>query len=164
MPIAAIVFSTLLINARHVLMAVSLTPKMKFPYPLRFVAFFFLTDETWALAERHALGRPVVPAYWFGLALLLPVIWVGSTILGAWLGTLLGDPSRLGADFAFTALFIGLVVGFWRGRVTAATIAASGIAAAITYATAGPPWHVAVGAFAGIAAAYLAAGPTEAGR
>ena len=36
-------------------------------------------------------------------------------------------------------------------------IAASGIVAAATYAAFGTPWHVAAGAFAGIAAAYLAA-------
>lgn len=161
-PVAALVFSTLLINARHVLMGASLTPKMGGFSPLqRLAGLFFLTDESWALAERRALERPISPAYWFAVASLLPISWVGATLVGAVLGSFLGDPRALGADFAFTALFIGLVAGFWKGPVTGWTIAASGAASALTYRTAGAPWHVLAGALAGIAAAYLAARPAE---
>ncbi|MBS7697929.1 MULTISPECIES: AzlC family ABC transporter permease [unclassified Chelatococcus] len=161
-PIAALVFSTLLINARHVLMGASLTPKTQLFSPLqRYLGFHFLTDETWALAERRAVAAPLTPAYWFALATLLPTAWVGSTLVGAAVGSLLGDPRSIGADFAFTALFIGLIAGFWRGRTTAITIAASGGAAALTYLALGPPWHVAAGAMAGIAAAYATAPETE---
>jgi 4-azaleucine resistance transporter AzlC len=159
-PIATLAFSALLINARHVLMGASLTPKMgSFSLPQRLAALHFLTDESWALAERRAMREPITPAYWFGLAATLPIAWVGSTLLGAWLGSFLGDPRRLGADFAFTALFIGLIAGLWKGRVTGITIAASGIIAALTYTLVGPPWHVMAGACAGIAAAYCAASP-----
>ena len=161
LPVAALIFSTLLINARHVLMGASLMPKTgRFARWQRYLGFYFLTDESWALAERRALETPLTPAYWFALAIMLPMAWIGSTIIGASVGAFLGDPRRIGVDFAFTALFIGLVAGFWKGRVTAATIAASGGVAALTYVTAGPPWHVAAGALAGIAAAYLAA-PAE---
>jgi 4-azaleucine resistance transporter AzlC len=161
-PVLTLVFSTLLINARHVLMGASLMPKMRgFSLLQRLGAFYFLTDEAWALAERRAMRRPITPAYWFPLATMLPISWIGSTFLGAWLGSFLGDPQRLGADFAFTALFIGLIAGFWNGRVTGFTIAASGAASALAYNLAGPPWHVAAGAFAGIAAAYLAARPGD---
>ena len=78
-------------------------------------------------------------------------------LAGAAVGALLGDPKTFGADFAFTALFIGLVAGFNKGRITAATVAASGATAAVVHVTAGPPWHVLAGALAGILAAYLAA-------
>jgi 4-azaleucine resistance transporter AzlC len=161
-PIVALVFSTLLINARHVLMGTSLAPKLtSFSTAQKLVGLYFLVDESWALAERRAVERTVTPAYWFGLVVLLPVVFTGLTVLGAWVGSLLGDPSRLGADFAFTALFIGLIAGFWKGRVTAVTVAASGSAAALTYLLAGPPWQVAAGAFAGILGAYIAADPSE---
>lgn len=157
-PVAALVFSTLLINARHVLMGASLMPKLgRFTWLQRLAGMFMLTDEAWALAERRALTRSLTPGYWFALAGTLGLTWIVCSVLGAWLGSFLGDPRRIGADFAFTALFIGLIAGFWNGRVAGATIAASGIAAAVTYATVGTPWHVAAGAFAGIAAAYFAA-------
>jgi 4-azaleucine resistance transporter AzlC len=161
-PIGALALSTLLVNARHVLMGASLAPKTtRFSGLQRAVGFFFLTDEAWALAERRAVSQALTPAYWFAMAAMLPVAWVGSTALGAVLGALLGEPQRYGADFAFTALFIGLIAGFWKGRVTAVTIAASALVAALLYRLIGPPWHVAAGAAAGIIAAYFAARPDE---
>jgi 4-azaleucine resistance transporter AzlC len=162
-PVAALAFSTLLVNARHVLMGASLAPKTRTFSPLqRFLGFFFLTDEAWALSERRAAERMLTPAYWFASAAVLPLAWVGSSTLGAVAGAFLGDPQRYGADFAFTALFIGLIAGFWKGRGTAVTIAASAAVAALVYTVFGPPWHVAAGAAAGIAAAYVAAAESEA--
>lgn len=161
-PLAALAFSTLLVNARHVLMGASLTPKTGTFSPLqRLLGFFFLTDEAWALSERRAAERVLTPAYWFASAAVLPLAWVGSSALGAVAGALLGDPQQYGADFAFTALFIGLIAGFWKGRATGVTIAASAAAAALVHVVFGPPWHVAAGAAAGIVAAYAAAGAAE---
>jgi 4-azaleucine resistance transporter AzlC len=160
-PVATLTLATLLINARHVLMGASLGPKLRASRWQKFIGFYFLTDESWALAERRSLDRPVTAAYWFAMAMTLPVSWIGSTILGAVLGSLLGDPARLGADFAFTALFIGLIGGFGHGRVALVTVATSGAVAALVYVFLGAPWHVASGALAGIAAAYLAAGTEE---
>jgi predicted branched-subunit amino acid permease len=36
------------------------------------------------------------------------------------------------APIAFSALFIGLIAGFWKGRATAITVVASGLAAALS--------------------------------
>ncbi|OJY35978.1 MAG: branched-chain amino acid ABC transporter permease [Rhizobiales bacterium 65-9] len=156
-PILLLAFSTLLINARHILMGASLAPKMKtMPLPQRLFGLYFLTDEAWALAERRALTKPISFSYWMAVAILLPGAWVGATAIGAGLGALLGDPKRFGADFAFTALFIALIAAFWKGRSTAIVIVAAGAASAIVYRTIGTPWHVVAGALAGIAAAALA--------
>lgn len=161
-PVLTLAVSTLLVNARHMLMGASLAPKLgAFSLPQRLTGLFFLTDEAWALAERRAACGSVTPTYWFALAATLPLAWVGATFAGAWLGSFFGDPRALGADFAFTALFIGLIAGFWRGSATALTITASGAAAALAYHVAGAPWHVAAGALAGITTAYAAA-PREA--
>ncbi len=156
-PILTLAFATFLINVRHVLMGASLSPKMRLSRTQEFLAYFFLTDESWALAERRAVDGPVTAAYWFAMAAVLPTVWVGCCGLGAVLGWFLGDPARLGADFAFTALFIGLVAGFGRSRVTLVTVAASAGVAALVHVFIGAPWHVASGALAGIAAAYLSA-------
>jgi 4-azaleucine resistance transporter AzlC len=161
-PVAALALSTLLVNARHVLMGASLTPKTRTFSPLqRFLGFFFLTDEAWALSERRAAERVLTPAYWFASAAVLPLAWVGSSTLGAVVGAFLGDPKGYGADFAFTALFIGLIAGFWKGRATGVTIAASAGTAALVYLAFGSPWHVVAGAAAGIAAAYVVAADSE---
>lgn len=164
-PVAALLLSTLLINLRHVLMGASLGPKTGlFSTPQRLVGFFAMADENWAFAERRAGARRLTPAYFLGMSGVFWANWLAWSTLGAALGPLLGDPRRLGADFAFTALFIGLVAGLWRGRTTAVTVAASAVAGALAHRLAGPPWHVVAGAAAGIAAASLAARPQAAPR
>lgn len=161
-PVLTLAFATLLINARHVLMGASLSPKVRMSRVQTFLSFFFLTDEAWALSERRALERPVTVSYWAAMGIVLWANWTLFSGLGAVLGSFLGDPERIGADFAFTALFIGLIAGFGRSRVTLVTVAVSAGVAALVHHFIGAPWHVASGALAGIAAAYLAA-PEEAG-
>jgi 4-azaleucine resistance transporter AzlC len=154
-PIAILMFSTLLINARHVLMGASLAPKTGLFSPAqRFLLFFFLADENWAMAERRAAQQPLTPAFFLAMSGVFWANWVVCTSLGGAIGAIFGDPKRFGADFAFSALFIGLVAGFWKGRSTAATVAASCAASGLAYVTVGPPWHVAFGAICGIGAAY----------
>lgn len=154
-PVMAIVLSTLLVNARNVLMSASLAPKTALFSPLqRTVGFYALSDENWALSERRSGSRPLHPAYFLTMGLVLYANWVSWTTIGAVTGALLGDPHRLGADFAFTALFIGLIAGFWKGPRTATTIAASAAASAVVYVCVGAPWHVAAGGLAGVTAAY----------
>ena len=82
-PVLALAFSTLLINARHVLMGASLAPKFgEFSLFQRLLGASVLTDEAWALAERRALRRQLTPAYWFAVAATLPPLsryWPPST-------------------------------------------------------------------------------------
>jgi predicted branched-subunit amino acid permease len=144
-------------------MGASLTPKtLAFTAAQRFLGFFAMADENWALCERRAAVGGLTPTYYFAMAALFYTNWLVWSTLGAIIGPLMGDPGRLGADFAFTALFIGLIAGFWNGRVTAATIVASGGVAAFVKVTAGAPWHVPAGAIAGIVAAYFTMVPEEA--
>ena len=163
-PILTLAFGTLLINCRHVLMGASLTPKSRLFSPAqRFLGFFFLADEIWAMSERRAGQTPLTPLYYLAMAIFFYLNWLVWCIAGSLVGQLLGDPAAFGADFAFTALFIGLIAGFWQGRTTAATILASAFVAALVYVKVGAPWHVPAGALAGIAAAYLSARPQEKG-
>ena len=54
-PVAALAFSTLLINARHVLMGASLAPQDRALRALAaLLGFAVLADENWAFAERRA--------------------------------------------------------------------------------------------------------------
>jgi 4-azaleucine resistance transporter AzlC len=162
-PIAALVFSTALINARHILMSASLAPKLSgFSGVQTFGGLYYMADENWALAEKRARTRPVTPVYWFAMTVPFVIGWLTTSTAGALIGAALGDPKRYGADFAFTALFIALTAAFWKGRVTAWTVAAAGLASALAYRFAGPPWHVLAGAVCGLCAAWLAAGDVDA--
>lgn len=156
-PVLAIIVSTLLINARHVLMGASLARKLgAFPPRSAFGGVALMADENWALAERRATRRPLTPAYWFSMSVTFWTVWVTSATVGALVGTRIGEPERFGADFVFTAVFIALIAGFWRGRTTGFVVAASGSAAAGASLLFGSPWHVLAGASAGIAVAALA--------
>lgn len=159
-PVAALVVSTLFINARYILMSASLAPKVRhLPLAAKLLGFHALADENWALAERRAAdearhGRRITGTYLFGMAAFFWLNWVVASAAGALVGPLLGDPRRLGADFAFTAIFIGLAIGFARARANGiAVVVASAGAAALAYRTVGAPWHIVAGAAAGLLAA-----------
>ncbi len=155
-PIAAIVLSVFLINARFILMIASLAPKVgHLPFATKLVGFHTLADENWALAERRAARTRLTTAYLFGTGAVFWINWVLWSWAGTVLGPLLGDPKRFGADFAFTAIFIGLVAGFVTSGRAGIVVIASALAATSAYAAFGSPWHVLAGAFAGMAAAVI---------
>ena len=75
-----------------------------------------LADEVWALAERRAGEQGLHRAFYAGLAAVMYLNWLLWTGLGTGLGAVIANPAAWGFDFAFTALFIGLVAD---GRVRA---------------------------------------------
>ena len=159
-PWLLLTFSVLLVNIRHVLMGASLSRHIGgIPKPLKPLAMFLLVDEVWALAERRALAAPLTAAYYFGLGLPLWINWVVSTVIGAVVGRGLGDPQAYGFDFAFTALFIAILAGFWTGPRTGAVLAASGLVAAVTKLLIPGAWYIALGGIAGVGVAALFAEP-----
>ena len=163
-PVFALVVSTLLINTRHILMGVSLRPKLQaLSAGQRLLGCFTLADENWALAERRATVRVISPTYFLVMGVVFWANWVVWSFAGALLGPVLGDPRRLGADFAFTAIFVALIVSLRTGPRSGAVVAASAVTAALVRALIGSPWHVLSGALAGIvAAAMLGTDTTEA--
>tara|TARA_R110002020_G_scaffold15143_18_gene53858 strand:- start:2472 stop:3185 length:714 start_codon:yes stop_codon:yes gene_type:complete len=155
-PIATVVVATFLVNTRHILMGTSLLPKMTaFPDRWKPLALFFLVDEVWALAEKRAREGPLTPGYYAGMAAVISSAWLAWTTFGAVLGSGLGDPARYGFDFAFTALFIGLLMSFRAAQGFTVTVAAAAAASALVHMVAPGPLAIAAGAVAGIAAAAL---------
>jgi 4-azaleucine resistance transporter AzlC len=160
LPIAAIVLATLMVNLRHVMMSASLARHMGIFSPVqRYVALYGLTDEVWAFSETRALKAPLTPAYFAGLAMPLLAVWVSSTVAGGAFGKLLGNPATLGLDFVFTAMFIGLIVGFRALPSWAVVVATSAVVAAMSHQLLPSPWYIIVGGIAGVSvAAFLAPG------
>lgn len=155
-------FAALLVNIRHVLMSASLATKMDgFSPASRVASMLFLADEIWAMAEFRSRAAKLTPAWFAGLATPFYLAWVLSGLAGAVLGAFLGDPVTLGLDFAFPAVFIVLIMGFWKGPQTGAVLAASGAAAVATQHFIPGVWYIAAGALAGLLVA-LASGRREA--
>jgi branched chain amino acid efflux pump len=105
--LAAAIGAALLLNARYVPIGISVSPSLSGGVGRRFVQGQLTVDESWALA---AIGdgrfdpRTLVAA---GLALYIG--WVSGTTIGVVAGDVLGDPSKLGLDAAFPALFLALL-------------------------------------------------------
>ncbi|MFO1089182.1 MAG: AzlC family ABC transporter permease [Hyphomicrobiales bacterium] len=154
-PWALLTLTAFVVNIRHILMGASFARQLgSFPPSTRLPSMFFLADEIWAFSERRALSGPVPPEYYWGMGLALWAQWVVGTILGAIVGTSLGDPATYGLDFAFTAMFICILSSFWRGWRTGAVLLASGVVAAVAKLTIPGAWYIVLGGLAGVAVAY----------
>jgi len=145
-----------IVNVRHILMGASLSRHMRHIgnrwHPL---LMFMMADENWAFAERRALSAPLTVAYYFGLSLPMLVVWTTSSTIGALAGRSLGDPAAFGFDFAFSALFIGILAGFWKGPRTGAVLGASAITAALAKLYVPGAWYIVIGGIAGVAVAAI---------
>lgn len=104
---------TLLINARHLFYAVSMSGRYekagwKKPYLV-----FALTDETYSLVcdGRYPEGTDRY-AYWFTVSMLNQLYWVAGTAAGALAAGAFSFNST-GIDFAMTALFVATFTEQW---------------------------------------------------
>lgn len=161
-PVLLLTFTALIINVRHVLMSASLSRHVEgIPRSLHPIVAYFLVDESWALAERRVLQTPLTFAYYLGITVPLAMTWWITTGFGAKLGRALGDPSALGLDFAFSAMFIAILMGFWKGPSTLGVLAASGGVAAAAHLAFEGPWYIVAGGLAGAVYAYATWRPGE---
>jgi predicted branched-subunit amino acid permease len=157
-PFWLIVFSVLAVNFRHFLYSASLGRKMHhWTAAGRYGGFALMVDPVFALAELRG-GARLSGLYYAAIAIPLYAAWLIATAFGALFGRFIEDPKVFGLDFVLAAYFIYLVAQF-RGRANAVPIVLASAALAIAaYFTIGPPWHIASGAFAGIAVAAGLAG------
>ena len=128
--IAAAVAAAAMLNARYAPISVSVAPVFAGTPLRRLLEAQLIVDESWAVSRRPdgRFDRRVL----VGAGLLLYSAWVGGTAVGAFAGSALGDPNRLGLDAAFPALFLALLVSQVRGRRSlAAALLGGGIALAL---------------------------------
>lgn len=150
---AAIVLTTLIVNARHLLLAASLLPYLRRTGGwARLLLAAQLTDETYALAVRRFLDGTGSPAFMAGANMSLYVAWQASTVAGVLLGAVLPDPAAYGLDLVFPLTFVGLLVPLLRERASRPVAA---VAALLTVAGAlllPGSWYILV---AGLGASLL---------
>lgn len=155
-PWVLLTFTVFIVNIRHILMGASLSRHIghigRRWHPLM---MFLLVDEGWAFAERRALTQPLTAPYYLGLTLPMVGVWTAASTIGAMAGRSLGDPAAYGFDFAFSAMFIGILAGFWKGPRTGAVLAASAVSAALAKLYVPGAWYIVIGGLAGVAIAAL---------
>ena len=117
LPVASIAVTTLVVGLRHLLMGAALSPIFsRLPRLKAYGSVFFMADENWALAMSEFSKGKRDAAFLLGGGLAMFISWTSSTLIGRTIGSALRDPSRWGLDFAFTAVFLALLVGMWKGR------------------------------------------------
>ncbi|WP_435247007.1 AzlC family ABC transporter permease [Vibrio sp. nBUS_14] len=125
--IVVIMFTTFIINLRHILYSASMSEHMKeYPIHMRMLMSYGLTDEVYAVtinemkAEKE--GR-----HWFYLAAMggFWVNWVVADFLGALIGSSFPEIANYGLDFAMVAAFIAIVIPQVKSRecIVAAIVA-----------------------------------------
>lgn len=147
-----IVFSIFAVNFRHILYSAVAGKRLATFTPLqRYTAFFFLVDPHFAETERQAEARKQITFGWFmGGGMTWWFAWVTATWIGALFGRMLPDPERFGIDFLLPIYFLGLVMGFRKRALFVPVVVASGVASVLAFHFVGSPWHVSIGAIAGV--------------
>ena len=161
--IAGAVLAGAALNLRYVGIIASLSDILDgLPLPVRLLAIHVTGDENWALTMATRAKSPDVGAgFLLGSGLVMISVWTASTALGAVLGTVLPDLERFGLGFAFTAAFIAMARGLWRGRRQALPWAvAAGATIAVVSLGAPKAYGIVAGALCGLAAAALVRGRT----
>ncbi len=154
--IGTVTVATLLVGMRHTLMSAALAPALARTSSGRaHASLFFMVDEAWALSMRRVAEGRFNLGFYAGLCGSLYVAWLTSTTTGALLGGFVADPTRFGLDVVFTAVFIVLIAGLWRGRGDLLPWVVSGVTAVICEALVPGTWYIFVGGVAGIATAIV---------
>ncbi len=150
LPVATIVLTTLVVGLRHLLMGMALGPAFsKLPRLKAYGSVYLMADENWALTMGELAKGRRDAAFLLGGGLLMFVAWTGSTLIGGLFGSAVEDPARWGLDFAFTAVFLALICGMWKGKADLLpwTVAAA-VAVAAHHWLPGQ-WYILLGGLAG---------------
>lgn len=146
-----IVFTTFLVNLRHLLMSSALSPFLRDLSRKELAWFGFqMTDETFAIHSTKF--RVAVPPALesFALNSTAQLSWVGGTIVGVLAGGMVKDMEGLGLDYALPAMFIALVFMQIRNNIYLIVGALAGAVAVFLH-------FVGFGAWSTIGATILAA-------
>ncbi|MDX1418297.1 MAG: AzlC family ABC transporter permease [Candidatus Promineifilaceae bacterium] len=135
-----IIFTTLIVNLRHSLYGITLSPHLNH-LPRRWLVplAFWLTDETFAVAATYFNEHPERPSkewYMLGSSLFMYTNWQICTIIGVIAGQAIPNPAAWGLDFAMVVAFIGILVPRIASRPT---LVAAVTAGAISLAANGLP-------------------------
>lgn len=150
LPITALIFTTFIVNLRHVLMSASLAPWMRgLPPRTTLPLLFLLVDESWAMTYGAVQRDKADIGFLLGSGLLLWAAWMGATITGRLAGAAIPDPEAFGLDFAFTAVFLSLLAGLWKGKGDIPPWLAAAVTALAVHHFLPGKWYIVAGGLAG---------------
>ena len=149
-PVAAATFATFVINLRLALMGPVLGPWLDRLRGWKLAAsLFVMADHNWALSVELMRRGEGDAAFLFGSGAMVWAVWVATTVLGHWMGSLVQPPPGHPLFFAALAAFVALLSGMWRGRADALPWAVAAGVALVAARVLPGTWYIVVGALAG---------------
>jgi len=144
--IPLIVASTLLVNLRHLMMGLSLSPYLSETTPRwQRVLAFGMTDESYLTSVTHyrdAGDGQANPYFMLGSGGFIYVAWAAASLVGALVGNAVSDPLRWGLDFAMPATFLTMLLPQVVSRRLAAVVIVSALVATATYVLIPGKWYI----------------------
>lgn len=103
--------TTFLLNARHLLYGLSLSPHVQNENKTTINTIaFLLSDSLFVLANAKLKKEPIQSSYLIGAGLIVYLAWGGGTAIGAYFAHFMSSDNTFGLEFASTACFILLVI------------------------------------------------------
>jgi 4-azaleucine resistance transporter AzlC len=157
LPIGSIIVAVLIVNLRMALMSATMRPILSGqPWWLQLFGVYAVSDEQWALTMAEVQKGRGSAGYYFGAALFCYVTWVLSPLVGRLIGSVIDDPTTYGLDFAFTATFLALLFGMWRGRGDLVPWIVAALVAIATARFVPGNWYIVAGGLGGSFAGAVA--------
>ena len=161
--VAIAVVTALTINLRMLLYSASLAPRLAHePLRRRLAAAHFLVDQAYALSIVRWDGsddRRLRLPFYFGVGITLGSSWLGSTMVGALVGSRVPDDIPL--DFAIPLVFLVLLVPVLDKRPSLVAAAFGGFGAVAAAEFGAARLAIVIGGLLGIVAGAVAEGRTN---
>jgi len=148
---ALIVFTTLLINLRHLLMGASLAPYLTgLPLTHQAVLAFGMVDETYAITMDRIARAGYSDSHQLGANAAAYLAWFLATVAGVLAGEYIPDPLAWGLDFAMPATFLAMLVPRLTSKTSLAVCLAAAVVAVGAALALPGKWYIILAALAAI--------------
>ena len=157
LPIGPIILATLIVNLRYLLLTATMRPLVRPGTEKRSaLAMWLLSDENWAMTVGEmARGRGSI-AFLAGGGTTIWCFWRVSTVVGRLVGSAIDDPPRYGRAVAFTATFLALLLGMWKGKADLIPWLAAALLAIASAKLIPGSWYILIGGIGGSLAGAIA--------
>ncbi len=148
-----IVASTFLINLRHLMMGLSISPYFTEATPWwRRVLAFGMSDESYLVSIGHYRDQQVTqgnPYFMLGSGATIYTVWALVSLIGALAGNAIHDPLRWGLDFAMPATFLTLLIPQLVSWRVGTVVTVTALVATVSYVLIPGKWYLIIAVIAG---------------